>query len=144
MKYRIRNYGERCRIVEDDPQKFEIDRPLVSNLENNELRVQFLITDGCPKRAACVCLDGWGYSSICSHKRAFPAPGTMGVLVCGSAKGNDLKAVLKAAGCPLNRSDCLPCEMFINHEIPSCGEIGPLEKSHALVRCGALKIPKME
>ena len=38
-----------------------------------------------------------------------------------------------------NHSNCLTCEMFITHDIPSCGETRPLSKSHAFVVCGALE-----
>lgn len=141
MKYKISRADERCRIVEDTPDVFEVMQKPRPNLENNEFQIAGLITPECPKRLICVSLDRQGFSSICTHKLISPAMANSDAVSCGLKNGKELSALLKAANCPLKRSDCLSCDMFRHYHAPSCWESLPLKKSHAYVRCGAFEKP---
>jgi hypothetical protein len=141
MKYRIMKYDGRCIIIDEDGD-FGTFKKITPNLETNELPIDAIIAESCPIDSDCITLNGWGCSSICTHKSAFPMGEKNDELLCGWGELPELRrvVVLSTRNCPLNRENCMTCEHKVIPLIPSCSEMGAILKSHAYMECRATTI----
>jgi hypothetical protein len=140
MSYRILRHEreERCVIIDDDGD-FGTFRNITPNLATNELTIKSLLAENCPIHSTCVNLDGFGCSSMCQYKSAFPILENKEELLCKLGQSSMLRKVilLSIENCPEGRDNCLTCEQS-DPVIPICAETGAITKSHAYVRCRAI------
>jgi hypothetical protein len=140
MRYRILRHEKekRCVIIDDDGD-FGTFRNITPNLAPNKFPIKSLLAENCPIHSTCVDLDGFGCTSMCQYKGAFPVFESKDEVLCGFLDGSLPRKVtsLSIENCPEGRDNCLTCEQSVPI-VPICAETGEITSSHAYVRCPAI------